>query len=535
MAKRMRSWGTVRVVTLLVIVLVLLLPAPPRAQDAGQGTPLTLVTSEGRQPLPTTSVNGRDLVALEDVQRLFGVTVREDARAGAITVSYQGRNIVASADRPMASVDGRIVTLPSPVVRDGGRWLVPVEFISGALASIYDRRIDFRRASRLLLVGNVSMPRVAARIDDSGLPTRATIDITPTADVTVTREPGRLLLQIDATELDSALPPDGAGLIDAIALGNRPNVIVVAVSPAAEGRATITTVNGGTTRVLIDVAAAATSTAGPPPGPTVPPRPAPAPPVPQPSPLAGLATRNPVLSPPAAGLGATASRAWQTIAIDAGHGGYDRGVQGENGLEEGQVTLDIARRLKALVETRLGLRVLLTRDTDLSLTPDERAAVANNGRASMLLSLHLNGSTSRGQAGAEIYHLRLDRESEQVARTSLAGVVSLPTFAGGLRTIDLIPWELAQARHLDESSILAGVLREELEQRVPMSRLPLRQAPMRLLSSANMPAALVEMAYLTNPGQEAQLRSDEFKETMALALFDAVVRFRAWAEQSPTP
>jgi N-acetylmuramoyl-L-alanine amidase len=522
--------GTVRLVTSLVVLLVLLLAAPPRAQDAGPGTPLTLVTNEGRQEVPTTRVGGQDLVALEDVQRHFGVTVREDALAGGVTVSYQGRTIVASADRPMASVDGRIVTLPSPVVRDGGRWLVPVEFLSGALASIYDRRIDYRRESRLLLVGNVSIPRVSARVDRSGPPTRATIDITPSADVTVTREPGRLLLQIDAAEIDPVLPPDGSGLIDAIALGNRPNVVVVALSPATEGRATITTVNGRTTRVLIDVAPAATATV-----PSGSPRPAPVPPPPSSPPLAGIASPGPALSAAAAGLGAGPSRAWQTIAIDAGHGGYDRGVQGSGGLEEGQVTLDIARRLKSLVETRLGLRVLLTRDSDLSLTPDERAAVANNGRASMLLSLHLNGSTARGQAGAEIYYLRLEQETEQVARTSLAGAVTLPTFAGGLRTIDLIPWELAQSRHLDESAIFAGVLQEELERHVPMSRRPLRRAPMRLLSSVNMPAALVEMAYLTNPGQEAQLESETFKDTMALALFDAVVRFRAWSEQPRTP
>jgi len=124
MAKRTRSWGTVRVVTLLVIVLVLLLPAPPRAQGAGQGTPFTLVTSEGRQALPTTRVGGRELIALEDLRRLFGVTVREDALAGGVTVSYQGRTIVASADRPMASVSGRIVTLPSPV--DPGPLTTPV-------------------------------------------------------------------------------------------------------------------------------------------------------------------------------------------------------------------------------------------------------------------------------------------------------------------------------------------------------------------------------------------------------------------------
>jgi len=524
----MRSWGVVRVLTSLVVLLLLLLPASPRAQDAVQDPPLTLVTSDGRQTVPTTRVDGHELVALDDVRRLFGVTVREDALAGGVTVSYQGRTIVASADRPMASVNGRIVTLPSPVVRDGGRWLVPVEFLSGALAAIYDRRIDFRRDARLILLGNVSIPRVSARIDRSGPPTRASIDITPTAGVTVTHEPGRMLLRIDAAEIDPALPPDGSGLIDAIALGNRPNVVVVVLSPATEGRATVTTVNQTTTRVLIDVAPVATAAV--PVGPAAtPPRAAPATPPPFPPATA------PALSAAAAGLGAGPSRAWQTIAIDAGHGGYDRGVQGPGGLEEGQVTLDVARRLRSLFETRLGLRVLLTRDSDLSLTLDERAAVANNGRASMLLSLHANGSSSRAQAGAEIFYFRPDRESEQLARTSLAGAVSLPTFAGGLRTIDLIPWELAQVRHLDESAVLAGVLREELQRHVPMSRQPLRQAPMRLLSSVNMPAALVEMAYLTNPGQEAQFGSDEFKDAMALALFDAVVRFRAWSEQPRTP
>ena len=129
--------------------------------------------------------NGRELIALDDVAAFFQVTVREDALAGGFTVSYRGKTIVASADQPMASVDGRIVTLPSPVVRSGRRWLVPVEFLPRALGPIYDQRIDLRRPARLLIVGDLRVPRVAARIDAAGPPTRATIVITPATPVTV--------------------------------------------------------------------------------------------------------------------------------------------------------------------------------------------------------------------------------------------------------------------------------------------------------------------------------------------------------------
>jgi len=497
----MRSCQTVRVLTLLVALLVLMLVIPPSAQEVAPATPLTLVSREGRRPLPTTIQGGRELVALDDVASIFQVSVREDTLAGGVTVSYRGRSIVASANRPMASVDGRVVTLPSPVVRAGRRWLVPIEFLSSALAAIYDQRIEFRRGSRLLLVGDVRLPRVSASIESAGPPTRAAIEIAPATAVTAATESGRVVLRVDADALDLALPPTGSGLIDRIRPGDQPNLVVIALTPpAGTGRATVTTANN-ITRVLIEVPAAAES-------------------------------RSPIPDPR---IAITASRAWQTIVIDPGHGGDDVGVRGPRGVEEKQVTLDVARRLRTMVETRLGLRVILTRDDDRGLGLDERAAVANNGKADLLLSLHVNGSRGAAQAGAEVFHLQLDRESADVVRAATSEGVALPTLGGGVRRLDLIPWDLAQARYLDASAILAGVLQEELQRQVPMSESPIRQAPMRLLASANMPAALIEMAYLTNPGQERRLDNDDFKTTMAQAVFSAIVRFRAWSEESRTP
>src|SRR5438128_637493 len=119
---------------------------------------------DGRHPVPTTIVSGQELIGLDDVATLFQVVVREDALAGGVTLTYRGRTVMASADQPMASVNGRVVSLPSPLVRSGRRWLAPVEFLPRALGPIYDQRIELRRPQRLLIVGDARVPRVTARI-----------------------------------------------------------------------------------------------------------------------------------------------------------------------------------------------------------------------------------------------------------------------------------------------------------------------------------------------------------------------------------
>jgi N-acetylmuramoyl-L-alanine amidase len=510
----------VRARVCLVSILIMAIVATSRGQDSPPPTPLTMVSREGRRTVPTTIQNGREVIALDDVASVFQVSVKEDTLAGGVTVSYRGRTIVASANRPMASVEGRVVSLPSPVVRAGRRWLVPVEFLSVALASIYDQRIELRRSSRLLVVGDIRLPRVTATIDAAGPPTRASIDVAPAAAVTVNSDQGRMLIRVDADGLDFT-PAGPGGLIDRIRPGDQPNTLVVTLTEAAgPARATVTTANN-VARVLIEVPSASTSES------RANPEPRPASPEPPP------AVPAPAIPDPRATLAAT--RTWQTIVIDPGHGGDDVGVRSAKGVEEKQLTLDVARRLRTMVENRLGLRVILTRDDDRALGLDERAAVANNGKANLLISLHVNASRGPDLAGAEVFHFQLDRESAEVVRAAAAEGADLPTIDGGMRRLDLIPWDLAQARHLDESSVLAGVLQEELRRQVPMSGRPIRQAPLRLLAAANMPAALVEMAYLTNPRQEARLNTDDFKTTVAQALFSAIVRFRAWSEEAQTP
>jgi N-acetylmuramoyl-L-alanine amidase len=223
------------------------------------------------------------------------------------------------------------------------------------------------------------------------------------------------------------------------------------------------------------------------------------------------------------------------MVVDAGHGGEDTGVRGAKGTLEKQVTLDAARRLKSLVESRLGVRVVMTREDDRAVSLDERDAIANNSKADLFLSLHANSSPSASVKGTEVYYLRLDRAGEEARRNAAATELILPVVGGVTRPIDIIPWDLAQASHVDASSRFASMLEEEFEKRVPAGPRPLQQAPMRVLSGANMPAALVEMVYLTNAEQEQRVKSDEFQGAVVEAIYGAVVRFKAYLETPPAP
>jgi N-acetylmuramoyl-L-alanine amidase len=479
------------------------------AQGSPPAAPLVLLSREGRRPIPTIIQSGQELIALDDVAALFQVTVREDALTGGVTISYKGRTIVASTDQPMVSVEGRVVALPAPAVRAGRRWLVPVEFISRALAPIYDSRIDLRKPSRLLIVGDLRVPRVNARIESAGPPTRVVIDVTPPGELTMSQEPPRVLVRIGGDALDARLPVAGQGLVDQIRQGDQPTTIAVMLRGGTTAIASSSVSETGT-RVIIDVSTQ---------GPTTVPSPSPTP--------APLPSTEPAPTPP------TSRPTIALIAIDPGHGGDDRGVAGAGGVLEKDVTLDVARRVKALIEARLGIRVLLTRDDDRRLTVDERASVANNNKADLFISLHANAAFAPAVSGAEVFYLALDPELEEARRAAQAESVALPVLGGGTRVIDVVRWDMAQARHLDDSRALAEQIEAELRSRVPVGAKSLQRAPLRVLVGANMPAVLVEMAYLTNEGQAKRAVSAEFQTAVAQAIYEAVLRFRARLEATP--
>jgi N-acetylmuramoyl-L-alanine amidase len=370
-------------------------------------------------------------------------------------------------------------------------------------------RIDLRRPSRLLIVGDLRVPRVTARVDMPGPPTRATIEISPAAPVSLATEPGRVVVRIEADALDATLPGGGAGLIELIRPGDQPSTIAVLLDDGAGAARTVSAEANGIMRVTIDVPALTTANDATPPA-----LPAPLPPA--------TAAPPPIFSPSRATL--------QTIVIDPGHGGDETGARGQRGAVEKTITLEVARRLRTLIEMRLGIRVVLTRDDDRTVSLDARASIANNSKADLFLSLHMNTAPVATIAGAEVFYVRLDREGEDARRAAESEGASLEVLGGAVRSIDVIQWDLAQARHVDASAVFAGILERDLSAQVMMSPRPRHDAPLRVLTGVNMPAALIEMAYLSNADQERLAQSEAYQNSVAQGVYNAVVGFRSYLD-----
>jgi N-acetylmuramoyl-L-alanine amidase len=489
---------------LAIAGLTAMLAATSAAQAPASAAPYTVVSREGRRPLAVRAIGGQEMVALDDLARLFDLVIREDTTAGGLTITAGGQTIVLTAGQPLASVGGRLVSLAAPPVHEGRTWYVAVDFIARAIAPVYPTRVELRKPSRLILVGDFRMPRVAGRVEPLGTLARLTLDVSPATPHSVSQEGTRLLVKFDADALDAALPSSSAPeLIQAVRPGDGATVAIDLGPRFATYRASDVPADRGAGRIVIDVMAQTTE-----PQPTTQP-PSAAPPQEAP-PLLDLT--------PAGGL--------RTIVIDAGHGGDDVGARGKDGTLEKHVTLSVARRMKGALEARLGVRAILTRDGDLTVGLDERAAVANNNKADLFVSLHVNASVRPSASGAEVFYLSLDEYGDQAKRVMQGERESLPVFGGGTRDIEVILWEMAQARYIGQSALLARWAEAALRGRVPMSPRALQQAPFRVLVGANMPAVLVEMGFISNPEQEKQLASDSFQNDIAQALVESIIRFR---------
>ena len=161
---------------------------------------------------------------------------------------------------------------------------------------------------------------------------------------------------------------------------------------------------------------------------------------------------------------------------------------------------------------------------------DDRSAFANNHRADVFLSIHANSAVRPTVKGAEVYYLTVERADAEARKKADENATTLPALGGGNRAIDLILWETAQARYLEQSATLAGFIEQSLRPRVEMSPRAVQQAPFRVLVGANMPAALVEIGYLSNADQEGQLATASYQDQVAQALLDALIKFREFLE-----
>ncbi len=487
--------------SLRIVIVGLLAALALTASSTGARTqepaPYRVITTDGSRPLPVHASTGTtDIVTLDAAARLFGLVVRDDPRAGGVVVVSGNDRVVLTAGQSTVSSSGRLISLSAPVTRSGSTWLVPVDFLRAL-----NRGIDVRRGARLIVVAPAVVPHITPRFERTATGGHIVLTLEPGATTRVTRDGTVVSVRVQAHALEveplSGAPPelvtsmraDDASLV--FELG--PSVTNVRVDDSRDP-----------SRVTIELVGAAA--AAPPP----------------------VAQAPPVQLDRPAGI--------RTVAIDAGHGGDDSGARSPSGAIEKDVTLIVAMRVKALLEARLGVRVILTREGDANVTPDRRAALANNNKADLFISLHANGSPVAGLRGAQVLSLAGEDYAgvEGATPRSDAPALPVPVVGGGTRTIDAVPWQLAQLAHVSASATLAGITAQRLAAAgVTMHTRAVDVAPLRILVGANMPAILIELGVLTNADDAAALAQADHLALLADAIVTAISDVRLGIPAGP--
>jgi N-acetylmuramoyl-L-alanine amidase len=229
----------------------------------------------------------------------------------------------------------------------------------------------------------------------------------------------------------------------------------------------------------------------------------------------------------------------RTIVLDAGHGGHDSGATGPTGLMEKDLVLDVTRRVAKLVSAQLGMKVLLTRDSDNFVTLRDRTSYANKQHADLFVSIHANAHREAAADGVETYFLSseaTDSAARQVAALE-NGVVQLEQPTGrGSGQVDIVKailWDLAQSEFQVESSRLAEVVHDSMTQTLRISNRGVKQAGFYVLGGAAMPAILLEIGFVTNPKEERKLKDTKYRDEIARAILGGLAEYkRAWDQRA---
>lgn len=226
------------------------------------------------------------------------------------------------------------------------------------------------------------------------------------------------------------------------------------------------------------------------------------------------------------------------IAVDAGHGGDDPGASGSrHRTKEKRVTLEIARRVKRLIDQQPGMRAVLTRTGDYYVGLRKRMKLARKHRADLFLSIHADAFKDKRVRGSSVYVLSERGASSEAARwlaakensADLVGGVSLDDKEDLLKTVLL---DLSQSATQHASFGVANKVYRQLRHVGKTHGKKVQRANFLVLKSPDIPSMLVETGFISNPDEESNLRDAGYQERMARAIMAGV---KQYFSESPPP
>lgn len=489
----------------LLLALLLLAPLPgPAAEEEPVGPPLL------RSGTASFEVAGQRFLAPYDVTAvgpLFPLQPLVARLGGELEIGpLQQRHALTVGETTAQfgpgvrtlTFGGEIVDLSQPPRAGTGGLHVPLDLLERLYGERLAYRFSWNDAASTLVVERPAPREIAVRSEIVHLQGVTTVVLTfgEQPHLEITEEPRRIVVDLISDRLRPLGPadPPAAAWVESVDVSPQRIVIRHVESVVAESYEL-----DGPYRLVFDLYRGATTT----------PEPAPRRP------------RPPSRTRDLPGI--------HTIVVDPGHGGENSGAISGNGVAEKEITLAIGTALAEALERALPVRVLLTRDSDQELNLDQRSAIANQNKADLFVSLHVNSAYGRSAHGAETFFLSLQASDELAAE-----IAAVENRSGGgaaaanpLDDLDLILWDLAQSHHLAESQRYARLIQEELNGALGLTDRGVKQAPFRVLRGAAMPAVLVELGFLSNPEEERKLQDPGYRSRLVDALVRATQRYRS--------
>ncbi len=436
--------------------------------------------------LPVLERGNAEYVGLfEAVEPLGQASVRVDSRSWKL--HFNGVNCEFKPGQTRGRVAKHTIELAHPFLVDGEHGYIPVHALPLVLSRLLGSRVDFHAASRRIFIGDVATRFNLELKKGEGLVLSFSDPVNPM----ISTEPGKLRMTFTREPIVSAVGsydfPD-----DKLFSGARFNEANGAAELTVQSNVPVmaTFADGGKTiRIVAAPSRAAPAPAAPPAVGTAPP------PAPIPEAAPGMAPAPPA---PSAGAPAGPVHPPYLIMVDASHGGEERGAALSDALAEKDVTLALARKLRSELQAR-GISALLLRDSDTTLTLEQRAEAVNASRAAVYVALH---AANLG-AAVRVY-------------TSM-----LP--ASDSRFQLFVPWETAQASHIEASRLVANAVAGEIGKR-EMATWAVA-APVRPLNNVVTAAIAVEVSL---PGPQVEtLASANYQQQVAAAIASGIAEARA--------
>jgi N-acetylmuramoyl-L-alanine amidase len=481
-----------RLVAACLLLFLLALASMVAAQAPAPPANATVRTATGDRPLNVSTANGQLYFSAEDVMSALGGSIARDANGFKATLN--GNVAAFGPDSRFGVVRDDLIEMPAPPMLVDGHPYVAIQFFQGFLGKTAQQEVNWDAATRVLQVRSTQHEVVGVQMSVANIQgiSKIVLTLTGAAEYGVVKQQGSYTILFRT----AIRPPfadqtyDDPNVAKATFSGNELRIQLTSPDVAGD-----TYKLDNPPRIVLDLRKGAPAAPG----------------------TAPVTLVRPADQP---GI--------HTIVIDPGHGGKDVGASGPAGLMEKDANLALCRKLAAALGDKVGARVILTREDDNLVSLDQRPAMANQYHADLFLSVHMNAAVVKGAHGSETYFLSADA-SDALAQKAADAENASPHVATGQPAspdLKLILWDLAQQEYLSESSKLAQTIQEEMNAVTGVQGRGVKQAPFKVLVGATMPAALIEVAFISNPDEEAKLKKEEFQNAVVEAITRAVQRYK---------